>query len=78
MTRPQIEVLFLGTGVSECVPNIACATDPDGCLACRDALKPGSRDARRQSNILVRIQHEGQDAQSVRRRLAQADRADTY
>lgn len=65
MSGPKLEVLFLGTGVSECVPNIACATDPHGCLACRNALKPGSRDARRQSNVIVRITHTGQDPQCV-------------
>ena len=67
MSRPRIEVLFLGSGVSEGVPNIACVTASDGCLACKNALKPGSRDARRQSSIIVRIQHEDRDAQYVRR-----------
>lgn len=50
------EVIFLGTGVSECVPRITCLTaDPPTCAVCIDAIRPGSKNRRRNTSIVVQF-----------------------
>lgn len=50
------EVIFLGTGVSECVPRITCLTaDPPTCEVCIDATRPGSKNRRRNTSIVLQF-----------------------
>lgn len=58
------ELLFLGTGCSSALPNIACTTDPvNGCAACLDTVgNPESKNIRGNTGCVLRIpQGEGQD-----------------
>mmetsp|Transcript_5638 Transcript_5638/g.11878 ORF Transcript_5638/g.11878 Transcript_5638/m.11878 type:complete len:320 (-) Transcript_5638:1567-2526(-) len=56
----QSEVVFLGTGTSEGVPRVSCLTapvdacGPPPCLTCRDSVRPGSKNRRRNCSILIR------------------------
>lgn len=53
--------MFLGTGTSEGIPRVTCLTaDPPTCPVCTDAMRPGSKNRRRNTGIVVqREQTEG-------------------
>ena len=47
-------VMFLGTGTSEGIPRVTCLTaDPPTCPVCTDAMRPGSKNRRRNTGIVV-------------------------
>lgn len=47
-------VIFLGSGTSEGVPRVTCLTDPDkSCVVCTDAMRPGSKNRRRNTSLLI-------------------------
>ena len=47
-------VMFLGTGTSEGIPRVTCLTaDPPTCPVCTDAMRPGSKNRRRNTSIVV-------------------------
>ena len=47
-------VVFLGSGTSEGVPRVTCLTDPyKSCAVCMDAVKPGSKNRRRNTSLLI-------------------------
>ena len=47
-------IVFLGTGTSEGVPRVSCLTQLDReCAVCSDAIKPGSRNRRRNTSLLI-------------------------
>lgn len=49
------EIVFLGTGTSEGVPRVSCLTRlPLTCKVCPDAIRPGSRNRRRNTSLLIR------------------------
>lgn len=53
---PDSEIVFLGTGTSEGVPRVSCLTrQPQTCKVCPDALRPGSRNRRRNTSLLIRF-----------------------
>ena len=54
-------VMFLGTGTSEGIPRVTCLTaDPPTCPVCIDAMRPGSKNRRRNTSIVVqRAQDDG-------------------
>lgn len=55
------EVIFIGTGTSEGIPRVTCLTaDPPTCPVCIDAMRPGSKNRRRNTSIVVRTQHDGE------------------
>ncbi len=46
--------MFLGTGSSEGIPRVTCLTaDPPTCLVCIDAMRPGSKNRRRNTSIVI-------------------------
>ncbi len=46
--------VFLGTGTSERVPRVTCLTkQPPTCAVCTDSLRPGSKNLRRNTSLLV-------------------------
>lgn len=52
------EVIFLGTGTSEGIPRVSCLTkNPVTCRVCQSAVRPGSRDRRRNTSLLIRYAH---------------------
>ena len=52
------EIIFLGTGTSEGVPRVTCLTNPDStCPVCPDAVKPGSKNRRRNTSLVIRYAH---------------------
>ena len=47
-------VMFVGTGTSEGIPRVTCLTaDPPTCGVCIDAMRPGSKNRRRNTSIVV-------------------------
>lgn len=60
MSNNKIKVIFLGTGTSEGVPRVTCLTaDPPTCAVCIDAMRPGSKNRRRNTSIVLQIdQHD--------------------
>ncbi|MXZ02993.1 MAG: MBL fold metallo-hydrolase [Chloroflexi bacterium] len=47
-------VMFLGTGTSEGIPRVTCLTaDPPTCQVCTDAMRPGSKNRRRNTGIVI-------------------------
>ena len=55
-------VVFLGSGTSEGVPRVTCLTDEaQSCVVCMDAVRPGSKNRRRNTSLL--IQRRGEDEQ---------------
>ena len=47
-------VMFLGTGTSEGIPRVTCLTaDPPTCPVCTDAMRPGSKNRRRNTGIVI-------------------------
>ena len=59
--RKRADVIFLGTGTSEGIPRVTCLTaDPPTCAVCTDAMRPGSKNRRRNTSIVVRTQPEGE------------------
>ena len=58
MTPVKSEIVFLGTGTSEGVPRVSCLTrDPVTCKVCSSATRPGSKNRRRNTSLLVRYAH---------------------
>ena len=56
--------MFLGTGTSEGIPRVTCLTaDPPTCPVCIDAMRPGSKNRRRNTGIV--IQREQDDGPPV-------------
>lgn len=50
----RAKIVFLGTGTSEGVPRVTCLTaQPPTCRVCTDAVKPGSKNRRRNTSIVV-------------------------
>ena len=48
------KVMFLGTGTSEGVPRVTCLTaNPPTCSICIDAMRPGSKNRRRNTSLVV-------------------------
>lgn len=46
--------MFLGTGTSEGIPRVTCLTaDPPTCRVCTDAMRPGSKNRRRNTGIVI-------------------------
>ncbi|KAH8100484.1 beta-lactamase-like protein [Cristinia sonorae] len=62
-----VELIFLGTGTSSCVPNIDCLTAPPGgkqCRTCLSTLTPeGKRNIRRNTSMVARLR--GRDGNKV-------------
>ena len=55
------EVIFLGTGTSEGIPRVTCLTaDPPTCEVCTDAVRPGSKNRRRNTSIVVQTKPAGE------------------
>lgn len=58
-TNPQIELIFLGTGVSSSVPYLDCLTAPPTrkpCRTCLSTLTPeGKKNIRRNTSAVVRV-----------------------
>lgn len=53
-SRPSSRIVFLGTGTSEGVPRVSCLTRPNHvCAVCTDAIRPGSRNRRRNTSLLI-------------------------
>ncbi len=54
-------MLFVGTGTSEGIPRVTCLTaDPPTCPVCTDAMRPGSKNRRRNTGLVVqREQNDG-------------------
>ena len=53
-TAPISRIVFLGTGTSEGVPRVSCLSNPEStCVVCPDAVKPGSRNRRRNTSLLI-------------------------
>src|SRR4051812_7517129 len=52
--RRKAEIVFLGTGTSSGVPLVSCLTS-DRCQVCPDAMRPGSKNRRRNTCILIRF-----------------------
>jgi phosphoribosyl 1,2-cyclic phosphodiesterase len=51
---PKTHIAFLGTGTSERVPRISCITrQPPTCAVCTDAQRPGSKNFRRNTSLLI-------------------------
>ena len=47
--------MFLGTGTSEGIPRVTCLTaDPPTCAVCIDAMRPGSKNRRRNTSIVIK------------------------
>lgn len=47
-------MLFVGTGTSEGIPRVTCLTaDPPTCPVCTDAMRPGSKNRRRNTGLVV-------------------------
>ena len=54
---PRTRLIFLGTGTSERVPRVTCLTkDPATCPVCTDAVKPGSKNRRRNTSVLIQAE----------------------
>lgn len=53
----SVEVIFLGTGASDEVPNASCLlfSEESPCPACASAQMPGSPDRRRQSSAVLKL-----------------------
>lgn len=52
------DLIFLGTGTSEGVPRVSCLTrDPITCPICPTAVRPGSKNRRRNTSLLLRYAH---------------------
>lgn len=57
----RADVIFLGTGTSEGIPRVTCLTaDPPTCAVCTDAMRPGSKNRRRNTSIVVQTRPEGE------------------
>lgn len=50
----KLEVIVLGSGCSTGVPDVICLTNRGGCVACEDALRPGSPNKRLSTSLLVK------------------------
>ncbi|AET01591.1 putative phosphoribosyl 1,2-cyclic phosphate phosphodiesterase [Medicago truncatula] len=51
----QSQVIFIGTGTSEGIPRVSCLTNPSTkCPVCTKAAKPGDKNRRLNTSILVR------------------------
>ncbi|KAL6996319.1 hypothetical protein U1Q18_006453 [Sarracenia purpurea var. burkii] len=49
------EIVFLGTGTSEGIPRVSCLTNTEKkCPVCSKAAKPGNKNRRRNTSILIR------------------------
>lgn len=49
------EILFLGTGTSGGLPDLACLLDSQKkCKTCWDAIEPGSRNRRQNTSIVIK------------------------
>ncbi|KAF7727829.1 hypothetical protein EC973_006942 [Apophysomyces ossiformis] len=74
-----VDVIFLGTGTSGCVPNINCLTDPrKQCRVCLSSVTPeGKRNKRRNTSLLVRFRSHG-DAPGARLRTVLIDCGKTF
>jgi len=46
------KIIFLGTGTSEGIPRVSCLLKKE-CLVCCDAVKPGSKNRRRNTSIMI-------------------------
>ncbi|GAQ91347.1 metallo-beta-lactamase family protein [Klebsormidium nitens] len=57
-TEKGSDLIFIGTGTSEGVPRVSCLTDPERqCQICSDAARPGSRNRRRNTSLMIRYEH---------------------
>lgn len=58
-SEKSVELIFLGTGTSSSVPNVACLTAPsdsEHCLTCISTLTPeGKKNIRRNTSAALRI-----------------------
>ncbi|KAM0938273.1 putative phosphoribosyl 1,2-cyclic phosphate phosphodiesterase [Dioscorea sansibarensis] len=55
VSEEQSEIIFVGTGTSEGIPRVSCLTDPSKtCEVCLKAARPGNKNQRRNTSILVR------------------------
>ena len=53
-SNSKATVMFLGTGTSEGIPRVTCLTaDPPTCPVCTDAMRPGSKNRRRNTGIVI-------------------------
>lgn len=61
---PSARIVFLGTGTSERVPRVTCLSkQPPTCAVCIDSQRPGSKNYRRNTSLLV--QANGSDGKTV-------------
>eukprot|EP01080_Neovahlkampfia_damariscottae_P011316 gene11316-4128_t len=55
------KLIFIGTGTSAGVPLVSCLTKPQGpCPTCSDAIKPNSKNRRRNTSILLQKEVNGE------------------
>lgn len=55
---PLSQLLFVGTGNSSALPQVAHLFKGPGCAVCEDALLPGSKNRRNNVSMLIRIHKE--------------------
>ncbi|MSQ08521.1 MAG: MBL fold metallo-hydrolase [Dehalococcoidia bacterium] len=61
-------IVFIGSGTSEGVPRVTCLTrEFPECPACLSAMRPGSKDRRRNTSLLIQTTRPGQAFPSSRR-----------
>eukprot|EP00871_Galdieria_phlegrea_P003430 jgi/Galph1/4088/GphlegSOOS_G2728.1 len=57
LVRNVKEIIFLGSGTSEGIPRVSCLTEtPLSCRTCQDAMRPCSKNRRRNCSILIRVE----------------------
>lgn len=52
--KKKLSIFFMGTGCSNGVPQVSCLTNPlYTCLTCKDAIRPNSKNKRRNTSIMI-------------------------
>ncbi|KAI8099958.1 metallo-beta-lactamase family protein [Halteromyces radiatus] len=74
-----VDVIFLGTGNSGCIPNVSCLTDPKAdCKVCLSSMTPeGRKNKRRNVSVAIRFHSHG-DPPEARLRTVLIDCGKTF
>jgi phosphoribosyl 1,2-cyclic phosphodiesterase len=60
-TKKESKLIFMGTGTSSGIPLVSCLTKPEKtCKTCLDAIKPNSKNSRRNTSILLQKKVDGE------------------